>query len=44
MDKLTLTRQFGIDLGDMEKELECQNIDSYRNAYITDNRLKHVTK
>ena len=34
MDKLTLTRQFGIQfgifLGGIRKELECNNIDSYR--------------
>ncbi|XVF84742.1 hypothetical protein PTKIN_Ptkin17bG0062800 [Pterospermum kingtungense] len=34
MDKLTLTRQFGIQfgifLGGINKELECNNIDSYR--------------
>ncbi|TYI03364.1 hypothetical protein ES332_A11G333500v1 [Gossypium tomentosum] len=34
MDKLTLTRQFriqfGIFLGGISKELECNNIDSYR--------------
>ncbi|MFQ6668055.1 hypothetical protein Gotur_033854 [Gossypium turneri] len=34
MDKLTLTRQFGIQfeifLGGISKELECNNIGSYR--------------
>ncbi|MBA0699025.1 hypothetical protein Goari_000698, partial [Gossypium aridum] len=34
MDKLTLTLQFGIQfgifLGSISKELECNNIDSYR--------------
>ncbi|KAG4134405.1 hypothetical protein ERO13_D08G154520v2, partial [Gossypium hirsutum] len=39
MDKLTLTRQFGIQFGiflrGISKELECNNIDSYRRKMFS---------